>query len=76
LLQPEVVRQLGPQTTYADVALWTVERFYPRYLVLHRGLFPELERSYLPQHCQQVHSLPGDPTSPSSTLDIYTCNNP
>lgn len=73
LLQPEVARQLGPQTSYSDAAIWTVEHYRPQYLLLHRGLYPQLESATLPQRCQWLDAIPGEPYGTPNILDIYTC---
>jgi len=72
LIQPQVAAQMSPNTTYADTALWAVEYYHPSYLVLHDGLFPDLEETYVFKYCQYILSFQG----PIQLLEIYSCSCP
>lgn len=76
LLQPEIGSRLGPETSYADSALWATEKFHPRYLVLHDGLYPELAAGYAANNCQLVRQFKGEDYGYSRNLDIYKCQTP
>ncbi len=75
LIQPEVTKHLRPETTYADAAQWAIEHFRPEYLVLHEGIFPELEQGFVAQSCQLVKNFPGEPFQYKLNLNIYQCND-
>ena len=76
LIQPEVTAHIGRETTYADLALWAVERYHPEYLVLHEGIFPALEQGYAAQFCRLVKNIPGAPLGYNKNLKIYDCQTP
>jgi hypothetical protein len=73
LIQPDIARQLTLQTTYEDAALYAVERYRPRYLVLHDGDFTRLEAGYVKETCQPVWRLEGEYFSYPKDLVIYSC---
>ncbi|MBN2147312.1 MAG: hypothetical protein JW726_07980 [Anaerolineales bacterium] len=73
LIQPDIARQLGPDTTYEDAALWAIDHYNPDYLILHTGLHPRLEQEAANLSCQVVNSLAGADYSYSLDLSIYAC---
>ncbi len=73
LIQPEVAEQFSPDSTYEDAALWAVENYQPEYLVLHDGLFKQLEQGYVRQQCVKVKRFKGDEFSYEFDLTIYDC---
>lgn len=76
LIQPEVAAQIDRETTYADLALWAVKRYHPEYLVLHEGIFPDLEQGYAAQFCNLVKSISGASFGYNRNLEIYDCLSP
>lgn len=76
LLQPEVGTRLGRDTSYEDAALWASEKFQPHYLVLHHGLFPSLEASFVAHNCWLVKQFNGQRYGYSRNLDIFKCGFP
>ena len=75
LIQPEVAAHIDRETTYADSALWAVERYHPEYLVLHAGVFPELEQGYAAQKCRIVKEISGASFGYNQNLTIYDCRS-
>ncbi len=76
LIYPDVARQLTAQTSYEDAAIWAVNRYHPRYLVLHDGMFPRLERMVLAGHCAVGQRFAGAAYGYASNLVIYRCPPP
>jgi hypothetical protein len=74
LIQPEVASQFNAQTTYADAAIWAVERYQPDYVVLHDGLFPQLELDYLTRRCKPEIEIAGKPYNYPHNMMIYSCH--
>ena len=74
LIQPEIASHLGRHTSYADVADYAVQRFQPDYLVLQKGLFPNLENGYASQNCRIVHRFPGAQYNYRYNIIIYECS--
>jgi hypothetical protein len=72
LIQPDVARQLRPETTYADAARWAVETYRPDYLVLQKGSFPALEQGAVAHDCQLVKQYPRPQGYPYD-LEVYAC---
>jgi hypothetical protein len=73
LIQPMVAEQFGLSTTYEDAAFWAVENMNPEYLVLHDGLFNQLEQKYVKPNCEKVKRLKGEQYSYNFDLTIYDC---
>ena len=73
LIQPNIAEQLSLNTTYEDAALWAVDNLKPEYLVLHDGLFIQLEQKYVNPNCIKVKGLLGDQYSYNFNLSIYDC---
>jgi hypothetical protein len=69
LIQPDVATRMSSETSYADTALWAVEKYHPTYLVLHDGLFLELEETYVSRYCHLKKTFPGL----TQQLEIYAC---
>lgn len=51
LIQPDVAQQMREDTTYADTALWAIERYRPGYLVIDPASFPEPVVSAVERAC-------------------------
>jgi hypothetical protein len=75
LIQPDVAAHIDRVTTYADSALWAVEHYHPEYLVLHAGVFPELEQGYAAQNCRIVKEISGASFGYNQNLIIYDCRS-
>lgn len=73
LIQPEIGARLGASTTYQDAALWALERYAPDYLILHAGLYPQLEQAAAQDGYQPVHTLSGAGYAYPADLVIYAC---
>jgi hypothetical protein len=73
LLQPEVAARLGMGTTYEDAAVWAVERFQPKYLIMNKGDFPRLEAGYAAEHCEVIQKFPGKTYGYPGRLLVYVC---
>jgi hypothetical protein len=73
LIQPEVARQLRPESTYEDAARWAVERYHPDYLVMFPGMFPNLEQGYIKRACNPVQIFAGQMYGHANDLIIYHC---
>jgi hypothetical protein len=76
LLQPEIGSRLGPDTSYADAALWATENYHPQYLVLQEDLYPSLEESYAAQYCLLIKQFPGENYGYPGRLNIFKCSSP
>ncbi len=76
LLQPEIGSRLGPDTSYADAALWATENYHPQYLVLQDRLYPLLEEGYAAEYCQLVKQFPGEDYGYPGRLSIFKCSFP
>ena len=74
LLQPQIARHLTADTDYEDAAVWAVESYRPDYLVLHDGLFPDLEGGYVKQSCVRVKRFPGSQYGYEYDLNVYHCS--
>lgn len=75
LLQPEVAAQMQPESTYQDTAAFAIRQYSPEYLVLHAGVFPDLEAGYVAGACQRVAQFDGRNLGYNATLDVYHCAN-
>ncbi len=73
LIQPEVARQLGENTTYDDAALWAAQKYRPDTFVLQEGLFPKLETAYIAHNCQLMTTFEGQTYGYQSNLMVYSC---
>ncbi len=76
LLHPAVTRQLVGAQDYEAAAIFTVEQYHPDYLVLHQGLFPNLESKLDDYACVQAQILDGKAYNYSRVLIIVACNPP
>ena len=73
LIQPEVARQLKPDSTYEDSAIWAVNRYHPDLIILHKGLFSRLESQLNEMNCQFIQNFNGENYHYKGALDIYSC---
>lgn len=73
LIRPQVARQLSSQSAYEDAAIWAVQQYHPRYLVLQSSHFPRLEELYALPHCSTVERLSGKQYGYSADMLIYAC---
>lgn len=74
LLQPQIAQRMTAETDYEDAAVWAIESYRPDYLVLHDGLFTDLEGGYLKQSCVQVKKFPGSQYGYGRDLNVYHCS--
>lgn len=72
LIQPEIAGILGTSGSYADAARFAYENIHFDYLVLHQGMFPDLEAE-IPSGCQRQVTLPGEVYDYAYNVDIYAC---
>jgi hypothetical protein len=75
LIQPDVANQLMVDTTYQDAAVWASEVYQPDYLVLLRGAFPRLRRSYVAEECRLVEEFLAAEYDFHTDLQVYTCGS-
>lgn len=73
LIRPQVARQLSSRSAYEDAAIWAVQQYHPRYLVLQSSHFPRLEELYALPHCSTVERLSGKQYGYSADMLIYAC---
>ena len=73
LIQPQVAAQMDKESTYADMAAWTIDHFSPDIIVLHDGLYPDLEQGYIANNCQMIQQFLGDTYGYGQSLNIYLC---
>jgi hypothetical protein len=73
LIQPAVTQQVTPQTTYEQMAQWATEHYHPNYIVLHEGFAPQLQRTYIAQHCQLAQSFAGKDFGYSTNMNVFVC---
>jgi hypothetical protein len=73
LIQPEIAIQLEQTGSYAATANQAFHRYHPDFLVLQRGLFPELEASAATARCQQMVTFPGQDYGYAFDLEIISC---
>jgi hypothetical protein len=72
LIQPDVARQMRPESTYNDTAYYAVEQYQPAYLVLMRGSLPGVsEHPAVQSACYPVYDL-ADSRLPAA-IDIFQC---
>lgn len=76
LLQPAVARQLVGDRDYEAAAIFTLEQYHPDYLVLHQGLFPNLESKLEKYGCLPVQSLNGKDYNYARNMTIVHCIQP
>jgi len=74
LIQPQVADQLQKQTTYEDAALWALGNFHPKYLVLQKGVFPQLETGLVAQICEMKKIFRGEEFDFPQDLIVYVCD--
>jgi hypothetical protein len=73
LIQPETAQRFARDTTYEDSAIWATQRFRPNYLVLHAGLFPQLESNpEIQSTCQVVETFVDN--AYSHQINIMQCD--
>ncbi len=75
LIEPRVAAQINRDTTYEDMAIWAIEHYHPTFVVLHRKMFPRLERGYVSNHCWLMDSFSGEDYGFPSDLDILECDD-
>ncbi len=74
LIQPEVARQMGRDSTYEDTALWAVRTYRPEFLVLDPNGFPRLMQAFVEPQCAPLQRF----TRPeyAGELVVYRCGAP
>jgi hypothetical protein len=73
LIQPVVAAQLTGGSGYEYTALWAVDHFKPRYLVLLLGDFTQLVQGYVSRRCSLRVSFTGETLSYEKDLAVYEC---
>jgi hypothetical protein len=73
LIQPAVAARFTSQTTYQDAAQFAVERYRPDFLVLHDGVFENLEDGYVANHCQLSQRFRGEGYGYHGSLSVFAC---
>jgi hypothetical protein len=72
LIQPDIARLLGTSGSYADTASLAFKFFHIDYLILHQGMFPDLEAEVRSQ-CQHQITFSGAEYGYSHDLGIFAC---
>jgi hypothetical protein len=75
LIQPQVAELLSQDTTYEDAAIWAIEKYQPRYLVIPTMMYSRLEQEIANRFCDKVIQFPGEIYEYSNDLAIYDCFN-
>lgn len=73
LIRPKVAAQLTGGSTYEHAAVWAVDYYRPRYLVLFAGDFLQLQQGYVAQHCHLAKKFTGNQYSFDRNLLVYDC---
>jgi hypothetical protein len=73
LIRPKVAAQLASGSTYEHAALWTIEYYHPRYLVLFPADFLQLQQDYVALYCRQVKKFAGNQYGYGRNLLVYDC---
>ncbi len=73
LIQPEVTRQITHETHYEQMAQWATEHYRPNYIVLHEGFAPNLEQTYIAQHCQLAQHFAGADYGYGTNMNVFRC---
>jgi hypothetical protein len=74
LIQPQVAPQLSVHTDYEDAALWALQAYQPEYIVLHDGVFPRVEQTYVEDRCTLAQRYIGANYAYARNISIYACN--
>jgi len=72
LIQPSVSKIFSPQSTYQDAAIWTIRNFHPSIIVLHEGLFPEVE-NLIANNCNIKATFSGSDFNYPTNINLYEC---
>jgi len=72
LIQPEVARQMGRESTYEDTALWAVRTYRPEFLVLDPNGFPRLMQEFVASRCTPLRRFARPEYS--GELVVYRCD--
>jgi hypothetical protein len=76
LLQPPVAAFLQHETTYDDAAVFAVEQYHPRYIVLNEGSLMNLENNYVTNHCTLEKRFEGPRYRARANVVIFNCGHP
>jgi len=76
LLQPDVARYLGYNTSYVDAAEYVIRRYKPNILVLNSASYPKLASADLLSNCRQVQRLSGFPYGYGADIEVFDCRAP
>ena len=73
LIEPSISRIFSLDSTYQDAAIWTIRHFNPSLIVLHEGMFPQLE-SLITGRCNIKATFSGKDYSYPMNINIYYCD--
>ncbi len=75
LLQPDVVAQIRPASTYDDLAIFAIERYRPDWLVLIDGALPQSE-AHAVEQCALQKRFPALDYAAKVSLSVWRCTAP
>jgi nitrogen fixation-related uncharacterized protein len=73
LLQPDVAKQMRPDSTYEDIARWAINTYHPAYIALNPPGFPELMTDYVNKQCYLVKYFNAQDYQSTRDMAIYHC---
>jgi MFS family permease len=71
LIQPEIARQMSPDTTYDHTALWATKNYRPAYLVIPTGWFTEMTQSEWFKEEYEIAAQLFETDYPANPVRIY-----
>lgn len=74
LIKPDIARQLSPNSTYEDSALYAIQQYSPEFVIMVQGQFPQVERLLIEKNCQRVEMFRGKNHGYSNRIDVYQCS--
>ena len=74
LVQPEIAELLSETSTYEDSAIWAINKYKPKYLVLVPGMYPKLESEIISRFCNLEEQLPKNQYGYLYDMNIYSCS--
>lgn len=73
LIQPDVAAYMTQSTTYEDTARYAIHQYQPDYVVLHQGVFKNLENELM-LNCQKEKIFKGKNFDVDYNMIILQCN--
>jgi hypothetical protein len=73
LIQPDVARQMKPDSNYEDTALYAIEHYQPEYVVIYNS-FEKIQNFVNARSCQKEVVFPGSEYGSNLDLLIFNCD--